>query len=387
LLVVLIGVNVWWLSRETRPLVGTDVIAQWIDQHRDADAEHALRGRLSHSPHDGDARVLFARLLGQRGDAPGCARELHQVPFWWPNKGKWLLMEAGAWKQCGRMADAEAAWKGVVQDDPLHPVDPKYVTAATRDLLELYAVEGRWDEAVKLIWEAYDRTDDRTEREAFLDMRLRTELERILPAVAGATMETYLAADPTDWEARRGLARAKLTLNAPEEARRLLEMSLKERLEDPRGWADYLDLLHATGDRDGLNDAMARIPAAAAEHPAVLTQRARFLERDRRWAEAADIYRRILQARPFERETHYRLALIEDRLGRAEPARAHRQRWEAMLAARTELNGAYQKVLDLHRSAPDSPEYHAAIRRLSRICQIMGWNRDAEGWAQLAPAE
>ena len=46
-------------------------------------------------------------------------------------------MEAGAFKQISRMKDAEMAWKALVEDDPLHPVDPKYATSATRDLLEL----------------------------------------------------------------------------------------------------------------------------------------------------------------------------------------------------------------------------------------------------------
>src|SRR5262249_29148729 len=162
---------------------------------------------LARSPHDGEARIMLAKLLAQHNDVLGSAQELHKVPFWWSDKGKWLLMEGGAFKEFGRMADAEAAWKAVVEDDALHPVDPKFVTAATRDLLELYAVEGRWDDAVRLIWTIYERTSDLEEREALLNMRIRTELERILPAVAAAKMEKYVAAEPADWEARRGLAK------------------------------------------------------------------------------------------------------------------------------------------------------------------------------------
>ncbi len=385
LLLSLIGLNAWWFWLGSRPVVGLDTIATWIERDRDGDAEQALRRRLTGSPHDGQARALLAKLMAKRHDMLGCARELHRVPFWWPDKEKWLLMEAGAFKELGRMSDAESAWKALIEDDPFHPVQPRFATAAVRDLLELCAVEGRWDEAVKLIWQAYDRTDDRDERGRLLNMRIRTELDRIVPSVAAAKMENYLAADPQDWEARRGLAKAKLALNLPEEARRLLETCLRERPEDHRCWADYLDLLHNSGDLNGLREAVARLPEPVAEYPAVLTQRARLLERDRRWAEAAALYHRILQVRPFERETYYRLSLVEDRLGQHETARLQRERWQAMSAARTELNAAYQKVLDLHRSAPDSSEYHAAIRRLARVCETLGWSRDAEGWAQLAP--
>ena len=387
LLLALIALNAWWLWRGSRPVVGLETIARWIEQGRETQAEQALRRRLDRSPHDGEARVLFAKLLAQRHDTMGCARELHQVPFWWPDKAKWLIMEAGAFKECDRLRDAEAAWTAVVEDDPLHPVDPKYLTTATRDLLQLYAYEGRWEEMGKLIWRRYDRSDNPMEREDLVVMRMRSELERITPAVAAARVEKYLAADPQDWEARRGLAKARLAQNLPDEARALLETCLAERPEDPSCWADYLDLLHAMGDLDGLRQAIARLPAAAAEHPTVLTHRARLLERDRHWPEAAELYRRVLQVRPHERETHYRLALIADRLGQREQAQAHRRRWQAMRDARTELNEAYQKVMALHQSDPNSPQYHAAIRRLAQLCQTLGWNRDAEGWARLAPSQ
>ena len=82
-----------------------------------------------------------------------------------------------------------------------------------------------------------------------------------------------------------------------------------------------------------------------------------------------------------------RLALIADRLGQRDQAQAHRQRWQAMRAARTELNDAYQKVFDLHQSEPNSPRYYAAVRRLAQLCQTLGWTRDAEGWARVAPAQ
>jgi tetratricopeptide (TPR) repeat protein len=386
LLLALVGLNSWWFWRENRPLVGLDTLAQWVEQHRDREAEPALRQRLARSPHDGEARILLARLLAQRDEMLACARELHQVPFWWPDKARWLVMEAGAFKKVDRMSDAEAAWKAVVEDDPLHPVEPKLLTVATRDLLELYAFEGRFDDATRLIWGTYDRIDDTDERARLLSMRLRTELERIMPAVAAARLEKFLAADPQDWEARRGLAGAKLALNLLAEARDLLETCLRERPADPRGWADFLELLHTAGDLDGLRQAVAGLPAAVAEHPAILTHRARLLERDRRWPEAAELYNRLLQARPFERETYYRLALLDDRLGRRDQGRAHRERWEAMRAARTELNQAFQKVLDLHQSEPDSPRYHGAIRRLAQVCKTLGWTRDAEGWARLIPA-
>jgi tetratricopeptide (TPR) repeat protein len=385
LLMSLVGLNAWWIWLESRPQLGLDSIATWTAQHRDREAEQALRQRLARSPHDGAARIQLARLLAQRHDMLACARELHQVPFWWPDRGKWSLMEAGAFEEIGRMADAEAAWKSLVEDDPLHPVEPRLAAAAARDLLELYAVEGRWDDAVQLMWRRYSHADDPAERERLLNLRLRTELERIAPVVAAAKMEGYLAADPGDWEARLGLAKARLALNHPEEARRHLEVCLQERPRDARGWAAYLELLNTSGDLDGLRKAVARLPESVAEDPAVLKLRARLLELDRRWADAAVLYRRILRANPSDDQAYFHLAQAEERLDQHGPAQEHRRRWQTLRNARTELGRAYQTVLDLRAADPKSSRYHAAIRDLARICETLGWKRDAEGWAQLAP--
>src|SRR4051794_27033237 len=88
----LIGLNAWWW-RDSRPLPDLKSMEMLINQQRDADAEQALRRRLDYSPHDGDAHAMLAKIFGQRGDMLACARELGQIPFWWPSKGKFLLME------------------------------------------------------------------------------------------------------------------------------------------------------------------------------------------------------------------------------------------------------------------------------------------------------
>ena len=155
-----------------------------IDRRQTVEAELALHQRLAASPHDGESRAMLARILAQRKDSLGCARELQKIPFWWPNKAKWLLMEGTAFKQVDRMREAEAAWQAVVKDDPLHPVDGKLLNTATLDLLELFAVESRWSDAARLIWSVYDRISDPHDHEALLVMRMRTEMERITPAVA-----------------------------------------------------------------------------------------------------------------------------------------------------------------------------------------------------------
>jgi predicted Zn-dependent protease len=384
-LFILLGLNATWYWQETRPLVDLITIDRWIDQQRLEAAEQALLARLVHSPHDGDSHARLAKIYGLRQDMLACAEQLRKIPFWWPEKGKWSLMEGTAYKQVDRLADAERAWLAVVEDDPLHPIDQRFVTAAVMDLLELYATESRWADAARLIWSIYDRTEDAHDREALLVMRMRTELERIMPSVAADKLRRYLTADPQDWEARRALAKAAVAMNDPDEAKRQLEQCLRERPEDPRGWADFLTILADLGDLEALRQAMDRLPEGIADHPEIAKHRAQLLERDRRWVEAVKLYQRVIQARPWERDVYYRLSLLEDRLGHSDTAREYRQRSEAMRVARSELNEAFQKVLDLRRDHPEgSPRLDEAFHRLAQICQTLGWTRDADGWASLA---
>src|SRR4051812_8048937 len=63
LLVSLLGVNGWWSWRDSQPVEGLETIARWIEQDQEIRAEQALRHRLGRSPHDGEARIMLAKLL------------------------------------------------------------------------------------------------------------------------------------------------------------------------------------------------------------------------------------------------------------------------------------------------------------------------------------
>src|SRR5262249_6944573 len=170
-----------------------------------------LREHLRRAPHDGAARMMLARVLAARGDLAGCARELHQVPTWWPRKPEALYRAGQAYLRMDRARDAEAAWLAVIDAAPLHPADPAVFHDASQELLRLYAAEDRWDDAHVLLWKIYDLAAP-ADRPAVLAMRIRSELERIAPTASVPLLKRYVAADPADWEARRALANAERAL-------------------------------------------------------------------------------------------------------------------------------------------------------------------------------
>src|SRR5215831_15915282 len=87
----LVGFNAWWYWRDTRPVAEPRTIEGWIGQGENARAESALRERLRRTPHDGGLRMSLARALAARGDLLGCARELREVPYWWPQRAEALF--------------------------------------------------------------------------------------------------------------------------------------------------------------------------------------------------------------------------------------------------------------------------------------------------------
>src|SRR5271166_3020651 len=243
LCIALIGFNAWWYWRDARPAPDIKTIEALMSREQYIQAESALRERLRRSRHDGEARLLLARTLAARGDTQGCALQLHEIPYWWPKK-------------------AETCWLAVIRDDPLHPSPPDITQAASHQLLGLYATEYRRDDAAEVIWETYERTSP-ADHPALLGMRVKSELEQLAPEATIGRLERYVAADRTDWEALRALARAELALGREEDADRDFQACLAGRPDDPRVWRDYLSMLYDLGNQDAWTALLAKVPPSA----------------------------------------------------------------------------------------------------------------------------
>lgn len=381
--VAVLGFNVWWYRRDTRALPTLATIGRWMAQQRYAEAEPALREHLRRRPHDGEARTMLARLLAARNDSLGCARALHQVPDWWPTKAEMTFREGQTYLLIDRARDAEAAWRTIVADKPLHLAPPAIFLDATVELLKLYATEDRWEDAPPIIWAAYDRASPE-DRSLLLVMRMRSELERVAPSESIGRLQRYVAADPQDVEARRALARAELALGRTDDAAREFRTCLKDRPDDARAWRDYLAMLLERGDIDMFQTMLARVPASAETEPQIWVFRAIAREKQGDLAAAVRLYGEALARNPFITEFHYRCALVEDRLGHREEAARHRTRAQQLRAARSELLEVFADYLDLsnHRPTRSTRDRPTCIKRLAAICETLGWTRVSDAWIE-----
>lgn len=380
----LIGFNAWWYWRDTRPVPDLATINGWVRTQRYDEAERALREHLRRSSRDGEARMVLARLLAGRNDLRACALELDRVPEWWPEKAEARLRAGQAYFALNRAKDAEAEWKALINADALHPTPPKIFHDAATALLNIYATEERWDEALVIMWRVYDESPP-SEHLPQLLLRIKSELERVGPAYAIIELRKYLAADPTDWEALRALSQCERQLGQHAEAMKHINECLSKRPEDPRAWRDYLSMLQQRGDTEELMAAVARIPRGAETEPEIWKFRALLREKASDWAGAASAYREAIARNPFVSEYHYRLGISEGRLGHRQTAKQELDRSTELKDARLQLKDAYVAVFDANeKPGPDSQRLRQALRRIGSICEALGWSRASEGFSRLA---
>jgi tetratricopeptide (TPR) repeat protein len=384
LVLSVVAFNGWWYWRNHRPLPDMATISTWLQRERFADVEWALREHLRRSPNDGDARMMLARSLAGRKDFVGCARTLHQVPWWWPGKQEALLREGQAYLQIDRAKDAETAWLEALKDDPLHPATTSLYHDVCQELLKLYAVQDRWEDAFPVMWRAYEHANP-VDYPVLLAMRLRAELERIAPKESIAVLRKYAAADPKDWEAREAVARAEMLLGRHSEAARAFQDCIAGRPDNVRAWRDYLTMLLDNGELDTFLTVLNQPPPSADTEPETWLFRAVAHEKagDRESARAE--YERAIRLNPFVPKYHYRLAMLQERMGLREEAKVHRQRNKEMNEARVELRQAYADFFAVQaQHGLGSLKMAAICRRLATICETLGWARAAHGWNQLA---
>ena len=370
-----------WLVWEDRPTASLRTIQEWASHGGTVAAERELRRRLRQSPHDGAARMQLARLFAARDDYLSCARELHQVPAWWPARADALFLEGQAWKYVNRARDAEAASEALIADDPLHPVAPRYFSGAARELIARYVLENRLDDARRVLWRAYDAAAPQERRDVLL-MRARAELERVAHEEAVVALRLNAAADPTDWSSRRALAVEEQVASRPDEADRQIEAVLKALPDDPRAWRARLEIAHLRGDRDAVQAALARLPKSAEADPDVCKFRGLAHTWKGDFRAAADSFRKAVALNPREAEYPYQLGMAEQRLGLRDQAATDLLQSRRLRDDYQKMHEAYIHYQSVARPDvdPAAPAVRAAVERLADLSERLGWTREAEAW-------
>jgi tetratricopeptide (TPR) repeat protein len=272
----------------------------------------------------------------------------------------------------------------LIKYDPLHPVPSNLFQDVCQELLKLYAIEDRWEDAYPVMWTAYDHAAP-IDHPALLAMRIRPELERIAHKESIEILRRYVAAAADDWEALRALAHAEQALGHTAEAAHHFQECLKGRPDDVRAWRDYLAMLLEQGDMDSFLVLLEHAPKSADTEPETWMFRGVAREKAADWQAATEHFRKAIDLNPTIPKYYYRLAMAEERLGLRKQAVAHLKQTKAMNEARAQLPAAYADYFAAQKPGHfGSPDFAAACRHLASICETLGWSRAAQAWNRLA---
>lgn len=346
----------------------------------------ALKQMLDRSPNDGGARRDLARLYTLYEEYLKSAQELHRVPIWWPTKREDQCIEGQSYMLANLPREAEAAFKACVKVDRLHPTPSRTLYVAHQELIKLYAIEDRLDDARAIIWDAYDQADQ-NEHSGILAMRMRLELERISPEGRAVELRKWIKADPDDVGARRALAMAERLIAGREaEADKQIKICLSRWPKDIGVWRDWLTIIKDRGDRDLLAAEIAKIPPGAEKDPVILGYRGIVLENQGKLKEAAELYRKVLEIKPGLAEFHYRLAMTAQRLGLKEESQEHFARKKELQDAYGKIPDVFQEYAKLLKQTPvDEKLVAEKLEELAKLCEVENWKRVAEAWRKLKP--
>lgn len=285
--------------------------------------------------------------------------------------------------QVNRAQDAEAAWGQYIADNPSNPEVKPFQHRVEVELINLLALEDRWDEAREVIWKAFERVDH-SSREDLLVMSLRSYLERSSPGASVPVLRNYVTADPADRNARRALARQAQALGLTEEADENIKICLKNNSKDPLVWRDWLGILRARGDFQALAIALAKAPPGADNDAETWAEKALVRTHSGDLEGAAEAYCQAIARRGFEPNYYYRLSLLEQQSGHTEDAKSHQARFQDLQAARDRLAAELDTLFESHRGGASIDNHlRTTYAQLSQTCLILGLKREADGWASL----
>jgi tetratricopeptide (TPR) repeat protein len=285
-----------------------------------------------------------------------------------------IMAEARANLGLDRAAEAERAWRRAIVADPADP-EP------WRAELQLFWVEDRPVDAMRVGWEAYEAVPPESRREILRGLTLAL-LADLPDDRARGYLNQWIAADPTDGDARVALLQrvaAQPLSGDPDRAERIAILTeLLEKTPTLNSAREALALALA-------DDAQPERGRQLIESWPAETRDARYwrllgrwqLDYEHRPAEAVASFEHALAELPHDWRTHYKLARALKALGRTEDANRS-----------AETVRRLREVLDLTTLGPrlkadlDRLDDPAALRDLASLCARAGLTRLADAWRQ-----
>jgi tetratricopeptide (TPR) repeat protein len=375
-ILILIGLG-WWVARH-RPRPSLDGVDRLLSSRRYAEAEQRLLDYLRVHPNEAAARILLARICVDRPDSkPELALEQIQgvEPPDRRSAAQVKSIEGEARFLQQRYDAAEAAWLEALRLDP-------QIAEVGWGLLNLYALQGRDDEARRLALRLYEVEPDPHDRVQLLLQLIRHEAHAIAPDSVAHQLAPVVEGNPGDLRSTLALGLALVHDSRFDPGLDLLRRAVDAHREIPETWASYLSALADAGQTDALKRALGELPAALADDPRFESARGWIAAQRGDWVAAARAYRRAWEARPGDAALAYRLQTALRNAGRKEELAGLEPRLQAIVASREKLRPLYDQIdalPDLGRVP--HPELYL---ELATALEHLGRHDEARAWRTLA---
>jgi tetratricopeptide (TPR) repeat protein len=333
------------------------------------------------------------------GDVLGARERLASASSRWPGRGEAEILLGACEQALGRDDAAEAAWSRVKAGTPsaadasmfrarlalsrhrmadAERLLPAALSAngrlgieARESLLLLLKLQGRYDEARRLVRDGWDHYPDRV---GTLQQLWRLDTDTALsPEQHQRVVEQAARAAPDDDRVWLAQAALELRRNRHDEAARWLEKCLDRRPGDPVVWRAWLDWALSSQDVARARQALPHLGAEPFEASEVLALGAWFAAR----AGAPERERRALaelvRQAPSSIRAIERLAALVQQAGRHEEA----SRLRAQKSQLDEVMNHYAERLFKPDPAKDAPD-------LARWAEALGRHFEAKCWWSIA---
>jgi tetratricopeptide (TPR) repeat protein len=334
-----------------------------------AEVKPRLERWIATHPKHGEARIVLAEAeLGlQRQDA--AVKLLESVPETDPSWARARMGLGTLAVRDRRAADAERFFRQVADRDP-KAIEPR------RNLLYLLGTQMRTAEARRVLWEIYwIHNDPHVLVDLVLDlMQDQQDVRGFAPE-----LELLVARTPDDPFLRRAWGMALLYQGHPLQALPHLEQAARVLVNDPFGryaLAECMIILGRQVDADTILGPRPEDPVAQSQW---WLFHGRIEQTSGHSEQAIASFERAAALNSENREAHFRLGQVLNRLGRGEAARSHltvasliEERFKAIRREHQQLRRA---------GLPSDPE---VLERLGQMCADAGLGAEAYAWFEQA---
>lgn len=335
------------------------------------EADQHLKKLLAWRPNDATALELMAQVAEARGDLADAVSFLARVPPDSPRAAQLWTRQGVLLLSLHQGPEAEQVLRRAIERNPK-------LDEAAWHLAWYCGVTQREREATDLLWHVYGNTL-RAEQRLFTLRRLVA----LRPGLDLGEHVSFIAQcaenSPQDFHIILALGSAYSLTGRTAEAAKLLASCVQSEPEHPVARRALAETYLKLGQVAAAEETLRPLVDQAVAFPDVWFVQGQIAEEQNNWSSAQEAYERALAHGATDRQTHYRLSIVLEQLGKSEAASEHRDIAWRLHQTRYELLGVAD-IFDQEMRAGVTPTLVPKLFQLGSLCEDLGWMAEALGW-------